>query len=81
MVEDLTARTMELTPPLIPNGSRWRLPHPNWVQQQQQAAQQGVKPASWWQHTFATPARFLGLVDDSLQGSEEPFQGLLMNPA
>ncbi|KAL0054031.1 hypothetical protein WJX82_002656 [Trebouxia sp. C0006] len=72
MVEDLTARTMELTPPLIPNGSHWRLPHPSWVQQQQQASEEDVQSASWWRRIFLALARFLGLVDDSLQGSEEP---------
>lgn len=73
----MTARTMELTPPLIPNGSHWRLPHPSWVQQQQQASQEGVQSASWWRRILAAPARFLGLVDDSLQGSEEPHSGLI----
>ncbi|DBB04554.1 TPA: hypothetical protein ACH3X1_012635 [Trebouxia sp. C0004] len=72
MVEDMTARTMELTPPLIPNGSHWRLPHPSWVQQQQQASQERVQTVSWWRRILAAPARFLGPVDDSLQGSEEP---------
>ncbi|DBA72717.1 TPA: hypothetical protein ACH3X2_010115 [Trebouxia sp. C0005] len=73
MVEDMTVRTMELTPPLIPNGSHWRLPHPSWVHQQQQASREGVQSAPWWQRIFAAPARFLGLVDDSFQGFEEPY--------
>ena len=76
MVEDMTARTMELTPPLIPNGSHWRLPRPDWVQQQQQqAAQHPFKTDPWWRRVLALPARLLGLVDDSLQTSDEPFQG------
>jgi len=80
MVEDMTARTMELTPPLIPNGSHWRLPHPSWVQQQQQASEEGAQSVSWWRRIFAAPTRFLGLVDDSLQGSEEPYSGLICLP-
>lgn len=70
MVEDMTARTIDLTPPLIPNGSHWRLPHATWVQQQQQAAQERIKRSSWWGELFRGPARLLGLVDDSLQGFE-----------
>lgn len=69
MVEDMTARTMALTPPLIPNGSHWRLPTADWVQQQQ-AAQEHSQAPSWWQGLFRGPARFLGLVEDSLQGVE-----------
>lgn len=71
----MTARTMDLTPPLIPNGSHWRLPHANWVQQQQQAAQERIKRPSWWGELFRGPARLLGLVDDSLQGLETPNAG------
>ena len=75
MVEDMTARTIDLTPSLIPNGSHWRLPHANWVQQQQQASQERIKRSSWWGELFRGPARLLGLVDDSLQGVEPPNAG------
>ena len=75
MVEDMTARTIDLTSPLIPNGSHWRLPHVDWVQQQQQAAQDRIKRPSWWGKLLRGPARLLGLIDDSLQGFEPPNAG------
>ena len=75
MVEDMTSRLMDLTPPLIPNGSHWRLPHPNWVQQQQQAAQQQGKSVPLWKRIIQAPGKFLGLVDDSFQSSQELLQG------
>ena len=70
MVEDMTARTMALTPPLVPNGSHWHLPTADWVQQQQQAVQARSQAAGWWEKLFRGPARLLGLVEDSLQGDE-----------
>lgn len=78
MVEDMTTRTMELTSPLIPNGSHWRLPNPDWVHQQQQAAKTRFKSVPWWQRVVTAPARLLGIVDDGLQASDEPNQGDLM---
>ncbi|KAL3148312.1 hypothetical protein ABBQ38_013776 [Trebouxia sp. C0009 RCD-2024] len=70
MVEDMTARTMALTPPLVPNGSHWHLPTADWVQQQRQAGQEHSHAPSWWEKLFRGPARLLGLVEDSLQGDE-----------
>ena len=75
MVEDMTRRTMELTPPLIPNGSHWHPPSTDWVQQQQQAIKERSKPPSWWRSMLNAPARLLGIVDDSLQGSESQSSG------
>ena len=75
MVEDMTARTLDLTPPLIPNGSHWHLPHPDWVQQQQVVAKERLNTPSWWRELFRGPARLLGVVDDSLQGFDTPNSG------
>ena len=75
MVEDMTSRLMDMTPPLIPNGSHWRLPDPDWVQQQQQAAKQQVKSVPLWKRIIQAPSKFLGLVDDSFQGPQELLQG------
>lgn len=70
MVEDMTKRTMDLTPPLIPNGSHWHLPHPDWALQQQQAAKQQIKTVPLWRQIIQAPGRFLGLVGDGFQGKE-----------
>ena len=77
MIEDMTTRTIDLTPPLIPNGSHWRLPTSDWVQRQQRAARQHTQHAPWWRGIITTPARLLGLVDDRLQAPNEPFVGTL----
>ena len=71
----MTTRTLGLTPPLIPNGSHWRLPSATWVQQQQEASRQHTKPSPWWHKVLTAPAHLLGIVDDSLQGSETPGSG------
>ena len=70
MVEDMTKRTMDLTPPLIPNGSHWHLPHSDWALQQQQAAKQQIKTVPLWRQIIQAPGRFLGLVGDGFQGKE-----------
>ena len=77
-MDDMTRRTMEVTPPLIPNGSHWRPPSTDWVQQQQQAVKERSKSPSLLRNMLSAPARLLGIIDDSLQGSESQAAGELL---
>ena len=57
---------MKLSPPLVPDGSHWSLPHPDWVQQQNAAKQQG-QGTSWLQ-SISDALSYLTTPHESQQG-------------